>query len=106
MKLQSSDAGREVVFIYNPGHHSAPCHAVIKDVSGPWSNNRVGFCGTEPDYGPMSWCKGPDGGLCRTCGTNIEKRDDGKWYVKATIVDTPYHRHSVRPEEGSWLDDD
>lgn len=106
MKLTSEHAGKEVIFICNPGRHQDPCHAVIKDVSGPWSNNRVGFCGTEPDYGPMAWCKNPDGGLCRTCGVNVERAPDGSWRVKSSITPTAYNRYSVRPEPCECWDDD
>jgi hypothetical protein len=71
----------EVVFIYGSSNH-APCHAVVKRVSGPWSENRVGFCGTVPAVGPIPWVKTPQGGLCFRCKEHIEFAPDGVWRAK------------------------
>lgn len=74
----------EVVFIYD-NHHS-PCHAVVKNVDGPWSRNRVGLCGASPDEtGPMPWCKEPDGGLCARCKLLVERAPDGTWRTNAGV---------------------
>jgi hypothetical protein len=73
-------AGLEVVFIYRSGS-SSPCHAVIKKMNGPWTVNRHGFCGVEPDYGPMAVLTEPDGGLCRTCAKYVTKVD-GRWVTR------------------------
>lgn len=68
----------DVVFIYNPG--GGPCHAVLKSVNGPWSNNRRGFCGKHPCEGPTPWCAEPDV-VCHACAPFVEKTADG-WRAK------------------------
>jgi len=108
--------GLEVVFIYNPGHHQEPCHAVVKqaaiekhvhfpDKDSPWSKERHGFCGVEPDYGPMSWCKEPDGGLCRECAKYVHKVG-GKWVTRDNMpAPKPRQKHVPEPCGGCYDDD-
>lgn len=68
----------EVVFIYNADADS-PCHAVPFDVNGPWSNERLGFCGRGTGtIGPVPWCKEPTY-LCQDCERFVQKVDYGKW---------------------------
>lgn len=89
-------AGEEVVFIYGPSRYQ-PCHAVVKNVDGPWSRNRVGFCGHEPDYGPMPWCKAPNGDLCPQCATYVEKIGD-RYFVKANALPVKFFRSRLEPQ--------
>lgn len=104
--MQSCNSGQEVVFIYYSGSHEY-CHAVVKNVSGPWSQNRAGFCGCEPDTGPIPWLSSPQGGLCHTCAKHVEQGADGKWYVKENIPDNlPYHRYTPSRHDCSCIDDD
>ncbi len=71
----------EVVFIY-PNEAGAPCHAVRKDVDGPWSNQRVAFCGWQAPVGPVGFITTPQGGLCHRCQTHIVQV--GKTWRSAT----------------------
>jgi len=99
------NAGEEVVFVYYEGGHD-PCHAVVKRTDGPWSANRVGFCGYEPSYGPMPYCIEPDGGLCHICAKHVEKRG-GKWVVKKHVGAQPFGRSRRQAcDDSSWADDD
>lgn len=106
--------GLEVVFIYS-SHGHQPCHAVVKKSAveahphfpgkdSPWSKERFGFCGEEPETGPMPWCTTPDGGLCRTCAQYVEKVD-GKWVTRHEMP-VPKSRVKARPEPYTGFDDD
>jgi hypothetical protein len=87
-----------VVFIYDPGG-SDPCHAVIKDVRGPFSLIREGFCGAEPCFGPVPWCEEPVN-LCRRCASVVEKTEQG-WRVKAMSTDAvPRPEPDIEPAVG------
>lgn len=97
-------AGKEVAFIYDSGGHS-PCHAVVKYINGPWSMNRIGFCGNEPCVGPVPWCKQPDGGLCNVCSSYVEKDEGGLWRVKTHPKMRPFHHFKPDPHDDCYDDD-
>jgi hypothetical protein len=78
---ESPESGVQAAFIYDSGGHGA-CHAVVKKKNGPWSENRFGFCGMEPETGPVGSIDKPDGGLCSTCAKFVRKGEDGLWYVR------------------------
>lgn len=101
---ESPPADVQAAFIYDSGGHGA-CHAVVKKKNGPWSENRFGFCGEEPQIGPVASIDKPDGGLCRTCAKFVKKGDDGLWYVK---LDPPLPRPKSRAtlDCGGCFDDD
>ena len=101
---KSPKPGVQAAFIYNSGGHS-PCHAVVKKKNGPWSENRFGFCGTEPETGPVGSIDKPDGGLCSTCAKYVLKGDDGLWYVRENApLPGPKSRATV--DCGGCFDDD
>jgi hypothetical protein len=75
---------REVVFIFDSAS-TLPAHAAVKNVNGPWSNERMGLCGRDTgEVGPIPWIPHPDGGLCTQCAHLIEQVD-GVWLVKSTL---------------------
>jgi hypothetical protein len=89
---ESPAPGVQAAFIYDSGGHGE-CHAVVKKKNGPWSENRFGFCGIEPNVGPVASLDNPDGGLCSTCRKFVQKESDGLWYVK---LDPPLPRPKSR----------
>lgn len=98
--------GDRAHFIYNPSDHG-PCHATLRLKSGPWSLHRVGFCGREPDYGPVACIDEPGGGLCRICQGYVEKVD-GIWRIrqKPKFASVVYSRRSPYEHDYSVDDDD
>lgn len=94
----------QAAFIYDDGGHGA-CHAVVKKKNGPWSENRFGFCGVEPQIGPVASIDSPDGGLCHTCSKYVRKGDDGLWYVKPDAP-LPKPRSRATVDCGGCYDDD
>lgn len=100
---ESPEPGVQAAFIYG-ATGSLPCHAVVKKKDGPWSVNRVGFCGTEPQSGPVGSIDRPEGGLCRECEKYVRKGDDGLWYIRDNA---PLPRQPVpRAAECDCADDD
>lgn len=99
---ESPTAGAPVAFIYASSKPDSLCHAVIKKKDGPWSVNRVGFCGCEPEGGPVGCLDRPDGGLCRTCAEYVIEVD-GHWVVRADAPLPKPPRPYIPPS--SWEDD-
>lgn len=100
----SPEPGVQAAFIYKNSAHDR-CHAVVKKKNGPWSENRFGFCGIEPETGPMGSIDQPEGGLCSTCAKYVRKGDDGLWYVREGA---PLPKAKVRASMdcGGCFDDD
>ncbi len=78
---ETPPAGAQVAFIYKSSSMS-PCHAVVKKKNGPWSANRFGFCGVEPEIGPVGSIDQPQGGLCPRCADFVCQSPDGTWVVR------------------------
>jgi hypothetical protein len=98
---ESPDPGVQAAFIYDSSGF-LPCHAVVKKKDGPWSLNRIGFCGVEPSVGPIGSVDKTDGGLCDVCRDYIQKGEDGNWYVKENA---PLPKKSI-PAQACGCDDD
>jgi hypothetical protein len=102
----SCNAGAEVVFIYM-NHNPYSVHAVVKRINGPWSMNRVAFCGCEPYIGPIGWSGAPppDVTLCRVCATQVDLCADGTWRVRTNAPSRINRRWTYTPSSSFYRDD-
>lgn len=93
----SCSAGMPVDFIYDCGSR-LPTHAAVQ------GGERRGLCGVKPCIAPDT-IPNPDGGLCPSCATQIE-RVDGRWRVRTSAPTLRAHRYTVERDDGPWDDDD
>lgn len=97
--------GDRAHFLYCASDHGV-CHATLRLKDGPWSVHRVGFCGREPDYGPIACIDEPSGGLCGICKDYVEKID-GVWRIRQKPAFQPvfYSRRSPGDDRHDCEDD-
>lgn len=95
-----------VVFIYDATRAHSPCHAVRKNTDGPWSKERVAFCGWQASVGPTGFLTKPEGGLCHRCAEYCSPHGEGDkvvWRAKTEHADPLAERLARKLfEQAGW----
>lgn len=89
MAVNATSVHPVVVFIYD-STTTLPCHAVRANTDGPWSKERVAFCGWQAPLGPVSFLTTPQGGLCHRCAEHCAPHGEGDavvWRAKEKHAD-------------------